>query len=52
MNAAATQPLAAADARRIAEAFLPTFPLGNRYDYYYVRGKLGSWAAGQLGLAL
>lgn len=42
MNAAATQPLAAADARRIAEAFLPTFPLGNRYDYYYVRGKLGS----------
>lgn len=42
MNPAATQPLAAADARRIAEAFLPEFPLGNRYDYYYVRGKLGS----------
>jgi cyclopropane fatty-acyl-phospholipid synthase-like methyltransferase len=42
VNPAATQPLAAADARRIAEAFLPTFPLGNRYDYYYVRGKLGS----------
>ncbi len=39
---AATQPLAAADARRIAEAFLPKFPLGNRYDYYYVRAKLGS----------
>ena len=42
MNTAATQPLAAADARRIAEAFLPKFPLGNRYDYYYVRAKLGS----------
>lgn len=42
MNAAATQPLASADARRIAEAFLPRFPLGNRYDYYYVRAKLGS----------
>jgi 2-polyprenyl-3-methyl-5-hydroxy-6-metoxy-1,4-benzoquinol methylase len=32
--------LDAADARRIAEAFLPRFPLGNRYDYYYVRTKL------------
>lgn len=32
--------LAAAEARRIAEAFLPRFPLGNRYDYYYVRTKL------------
>ncbi|NOT88403.1 MAG: methyltransferase [Lysobacter sp.] len=42
VSTAATQPLAAADARRIAEAFLPKFPLGNRYDYYYVRGKLGS----------
>jgi cyclopropane fatty-acyl-phospholipid synthase-like methyltransferase len=41
MNAA-TPPFAAADARRIAEAFLPRFPLGNRYDYYYVRAKLGS----------
>jgi cyclopropane fatty-acyl-phospholipid synthase-like methyltransferase len=39
---AATPPFAAADARRIAEAFLPSFPLGNRYDYYYVRAKLGS----------
>ncbi len=42
MNGSATQPLAAADARRIAEAFLPRFPLGNRYDYYYVRAKLGT----------
>ena len=42
MNDTATQPLASADARRIAEAFLPRFPLGNRYDYYYVRAKLGS----------
>lgn len=42
MNAPATQPLAAAEARRIATAFLPAFPLGNRYDYYYVRAKLGS----------
>lgn len=38
----AGQPLAAADARRIAEAFLPRVPFGNRYDYYYVRAKLGS----------
>ena len=30
----------AAAARRIAEAFLPRFPLGNRYDYYYTRSKL------------
>jgi SAM-dependent methyltransferase len=42
VNAATTQPLAVADARRIAEAFLPRFPLGNRFDYYYVRAKLGS----------
>ena len=41
MNAA-TPPFAAVDARRIAEAFLPRFTLGNRYDYYYVRAKLGS----------
>ncbi|MEQ1513885.1 MAG: methyltransferase [Lysobacteraceae bacterium] len=42
MNASATQPLAAADARRIAEAFLPPHRFGNRYDYYYVHAKLGS----------
>jgi len=34
--------LAVADARRIATAFLPRFPLGNRFDYYYVRSKLGT----------
>lgn len=37
-----THGFAAADARRIAQAFLPRFPLGNRYDYYYVQGKLRS----------
>jgi cyclopropane fatty-acyl-phospholipid synthase-like methyltransferase len=37
---ASTPTLAAADARRIAEAFLPRVPLGNRYDFYYVRTKL------------
>jgi cyclopropane fatty-acyl-phospholipid synthase-like methyltransferase len=42
VNVSATRPFATADARRIAEAFLPRFPLGNRYDYYYVRAKLGS----------
>jgi SAM-dependent methyltransferase len=36
------QGFVAADARRIAQAFLPRFPLGNRYDYYYVQGKLRS----------
>jgi trans-aconitate methyltransferase len=34
------RPFGAAASRRIAEAFLPTFPLGNRYDYYYTRSKL------------
>ena len=38
----ATAPFARADARRIAEAFLPPHPFGNRFDYYYVRGKVGS----------
>jgi 2-polyprenyl-3-methyl-5-hydroxy-6-metoxy-1,4-benzoquinol methylase len=42
MNAIATQPLAAADARQIAAAFLPQHPLGSRYDYYYTQGKLRS----------
>jgi 2-polyprenyl-3-methyl-5-hydroxy-6-metoxy-1,4-benzoquinol methylase len=36
------QGFAASDARRIAQAFLPRFPLGNRYDYYYTQGKLRS----------
>ena len=35
-------PFAAADARRIAEAFLPDRPLGNRHDYYYAQAKLRS----------
>lgn len=33
---------AADEAKRIASAFLPEFALGNRYDYYYVQGKLRS----------
>jgi SAM-dependent methyltransferase len=33
---------AAGEAKRIAIAFLPDFALGNRYDYYYVQGKLRS----------
>lgn len=33
---------AAGDAKRIAAAFLPDAALGNRYDYYYVQGKLRS----------
>ena len=32
----------AGEAKRIAAAFLPDFALGNRYDYYYVQGKLRS----------
>jgi len=38
----ATLPLAREQARRIATAFLPAQRLGNRRDYYYSRGKLGS----------
>ncbi len=38
----AGHPLGPAVAQRIAEVFLPRFPLGNRYDYYYVRAKLRS----------
>jgi SAM-dependent methyltransferase len=34
------RPFDAAASRRIAEAFLPKFPFGNRYDYYYARSKL------------
>jgi SAM-dependent methyltransferase len=33
---------AAGEAKRIATAFLPDSMLGNRYDYYYVQGKLRS----------
>ncbi len=38
----AGRPLDPATAQRIATVFLPRFPLGNRYDYYYVRAKLRS----------
>lgn len=42
MNSVSTQPFDSATAARIARAFLPTHPLGNRWDYYYTRAKLGS----------
>lgn len=38
----ATRPLGAERARAIAAAFAPGHPLGNRWDYYYCRGKLAS----------
>lgn len=38
----ATQPFDRDTCLRIARAFLPVHPLGNRWDYYYTRGKLGS----------
>lgn len=38
----AARPLDAATAGAIARAFLPASRLGNRYAYYYARGKLGS----------
>jgi 2-polyprenyl-3-methyl-5-hydroxy-6-metoxy-1,4-benzoquinol methylase len=39
-RANADRPFDAATSHRIASAFLPKFPLGNRYDYYYTRTKL------------
>ena len=42
LNASPTRPFDRATATRIASAFLPVHPLGNRWDYYYTRGKLGS----------
>ena len=39
---AATRPLDAARARSIARAFLPASRVGNRWNYYYTRAKLGS----------
>lgn len=42
MNASPTRPFDRATATRIASAFLPAHPLGNRWDYYYTRTKLGS----------
>jgi SAM-dependent methyltransferase len=38
----ALPPLSRDRAQRIARAFLPDWPLGNRYHYYYTRAKLGS----------
>ncbi len=37
-----TRPMTAAQARAIAAAFSPRHRFGNRWDYYYSRGKLGS----------
>ena len=37
-----TRPLSPDTARSIARAFAPDAWLGNRWDYYYSRGKLGS----------
>jgi SAM-dependent methyltransferase len=42
LNHSPTRPFDNATATRIARAFLPSFPLGNRWDYYYTRAKLGS----------
>ncbi len=39
---AAAPTLPQATTRAIAQAFLPPSRWGNRYDHYYVRGKLGS----------
>lgn len=38
----AYRPLGREAAHAIASAFLPAKPLGNRYDYYYTRTKLGT----------
>ena len=42
MSHSPTRPFDRATATQIARAFLPSFPLGNRWDYYYTRAKLGS----------
>jgi SAM-dependent methyltransferase len=42
MTGAATRPLDRAMGLRIARAYLPRNPFGNRWDYYYARAKLGS----------
>jgi len=39
---APTRPLDHAMGLRIARAYLPRNPFGNRWDYYYARAKLGS----------
>ncbi len=42
MNHSPTRPFDSATAIRIASAYLPAHPFGNRWDYYYTRAKLGS----------
>ena len=42
MNSVAARPLPRAQVRDIAQAFLPDHALGNRWDHYYARAKLGS----------
>ena len=42
LNPSSSRPFDRATATRIATAFLPAHPLGNRWDYYYTRTKLGS----------
>ena len=42
MTTDATRPMAPEHARAIATAFAPEHPLGNRWDYFYSRSKLGS----------
>lgn len=42
MSVAPVRPFDRSTALRIARAYLPRHPLGNRWDYYYTRAKLGS----------
>ena len=42
LNISPTRPFDRATATRIARAYLPVHPLGNRWDYYYSQAKLGS----------
>lgn len=42
MTHSSTRPFDSVTAARIARAYLPGHPLGNRWDYYYSRAKLGS----------
>ena len=42
MNTSAIRPFSRDTALRIARAFLPRHPLGNRWDYYYTLAKLRS----------
>jgi len=42
MTGGATRPMAREHARAIAAAFAPEHALGNRWDYFYSRSKLGS----------